>query len=179
MKSKKMKAFLIATVFAFESIVMGFVPVSAQPVSVSENDMVNQDVEEKNAAEYVVNNDETKKAAEKSEDINAEAATVVYSGIDGDLSWSIDAEGHLTISGTGDYENRDYYRDYYTEELGWLAYKSEILSATVNVSEITDTSYMFYYCNNLISIDLIGLDTSSVTDMYRMFSGCSSLTSLD
>ena len=34
MKSKKMKAFLIATVFAFESIVMGFVPVSAQPVSV-------------------------------------------------------------------------------------------------------------------------------------------------
>ena len=174
MKSKKMKAFLIATVFAFESIVMGFVPVNAQPVSVSENDMVNQDVEEKTVAEYAVSSDETKKAAEKSEDINAEAATVVYSGIDGDLSWSIDTDGHLTISGNGDYEERDYF-----STTGWLAHKNEIKSATVNVSGIANASYMFSECENMTSIDLTNFDTSSVTDMECMFNCCKSLTNLD
>ena len=32
------------------------------------------------------------------------AAEILYSGTSGDLDWSIDSEGLLTISGTGDYE---------------------------------------------------------------------------
>ena len=41
-----------------------------------------------------------------------------------------------------------------------------------------DSSWMFYNCSKLKSLDLSGFDTSKVTNMYRMFSGCSSLTSL-
>ena len=45
--------------------------------------------------------------------------------------------------------------------------------------EITSTTYMFYNCTNLTSLDVSGFDTSSVTNMFSMFRGCTELTSLD
>lgn len=157
MKTKRIKSFLIAAVIAFESVVMGWVPATAQTVSVSENAIAEQEV-----AEDVVEN------------IVAETATEAYSGTDGALYWEINSDGHLTISGNGNYTNRANIQ---TE--GWLAHASKIKSATVKVTGITDTSYMFYNCTNLESIDLSGLDTSSVISMQCMFSGCSSLKNLD
>ena len=44
---------------------------------------------------------------------------------------------------------------------------------------VTDMSYMFYYCSNLTSLDVSGFDTSKVTNMSSMFRNCSNLTSLD
>ena len=44
---------------------------------------------------------------------------------------------------------------------------------------VKNTSYMFYACNELTSIDLSGWNTSKVTNMDSMFGNCSSLTSLD
>jgi surface protein len=38
---------------------------------------------------------------------------------------------------------------------------------------------MFYYCQNLSSIDVSGFNTSKVTDMSEMFDNCTKLTSLD
>ena len=38
---------------------------------------------------------------------------------------------------------------------------------------------MFYYCDELTSIDLSNFDTSKVDDMSSIFSFCFSLTSLD
>ena len=43
---------------------------------------------------------------------------------------------------------------------------------------ITDCSYMFYFCKNIIDIDLSNFDTTNVTDMNKMFSFCKSLKSL-
>jgi surface protein len=40
------------------------------------------------------------------------------------------------------------------------------------------TAQWFAGCENLASVDLSGLDTSSATNMQQMFAGCSSLTSL-
>ena len=102
-------------------------------------------------------------------DLDADA-TIVYSGKDGDLDWSIDSNGLLTISGTGDY----------TMTLPqWYEYKDTIKSAVVRVGGITKTSYMFYGCSNMISINLSEFDTSNVLSMQYMFSDCSGLTSLD
>ena len=49
----------------------------------------------------------------------------------------------------------------------------------LNTEEVTNMSYMFYYCSRLTSLNLSSFSTAKVTDMYRMFSGCSGLTSLD
>lgn len=50
----------------------------------------------------------------------------------------------------------------------------EVLGA--NTSNVTDMTFMFYYCDRLSSVSLF--DTSSVTSMERMFLNCRSLTSV-
>lgn len=42
-----------------------------------------------------------------------------------------------------------------------------------------DSSNLFYYCNQLATIDLEGFDASKVTNMNSMFGNCSKLTSID
>ena len=37
---------------------------------------------------------------------------------------------------------------------------------------------MFYFCSNLISLDLESFDTSNITSMYRIFKGCVELNKL-
>ena len=49
----------------------------------------------------------------------------------------------------------------------------------LDTSAATSMSYMFYGCSSLASINLAGLDTSSVTDMDNMFVSCTKLTSVD
>ena len=50
----------------------------------------------------------------------------------------------------------------------------------LDTSKVTNMSYMFSSCENLISLASIkDWDTSSVIDMHSMFGGCYSLTSLD
>ena len=49
----------------------------------------------------------------------------------------------------------------------------------LDTSNVTDMSYMFYYCQTLTSLDVSGFDTSNVTDIAGMFSFCKALTSLD
>ena len=52
--------------------------------------------------------------------------------------------------------------------LSWILFLS-----TVDTSNVTDMSFMFSRCNNLIDIRaLSSWDTSSVTDMGNMFYGC-------
>ena len=97
-----------------------------------------------------------------------------HSGKIGDILWDIDENGHLTITGEGDYIN------YITSSTGnppWS--KKDVKTATVSVTGITSTANMFHDCSNLTNVDLSELDTSNVTDMSFMFDSCSSLTSLD
>ena len=44
---------------------------------------------------------------------------------------------------------------------------------------LTKTSYMFYECNSLTTIDLSNFNTQNVTNMSSMFNGCNSLTTID
>ncbi len=49
----------------------------------------------------------------------------------------------------------------------------------LDISKITDMTYMFGYCSSLKELDVSGWDTSNVTNMYCLFYGCSSLQQLD
>ena len=96
----------------------------------------------------------------------------------GTCQWKIDSSGCLIIepqSGeSGELE------DWAGPEAPWLEYKSSIVSATIKKTVIArTTSWAFYECDRLQSVDLSGLDTSKVTSMFGMFGGCSSLASLD
>lgn len=46
----------------------------------------------------------------------------------------------------------------------------------INTSNATNMVYMFWNCTNLVTVSLI--DTSHITDMLRMFQGCSSLVNV-
>ncbi len=118
----------------------------------------------------------------------------IASGKDGDITWVINADGELTISGSGDCSRP------------WLDYNRSITSAKIDVTGMTDMwglfadcwnlttvdfgnnfstesvtnmGKMFYSCRSLTSLDLSDFDTSNVTDMCLMFWGCDKLTSLD
>jgi surface protein len=102
------------------------------------------------------------------------AENIVASGADGNLTWTLDSDGLLTISGTGDF-SRDQNGNFNL----WGDYRNSITSAKVDVTGMTDASYMFNSCYDLASVDLSGFDTSNVTDMRLMFGECYSLTSVD
>ena len=46
-------------------------------------------------------------------------------------------------------------------------------------NNLTNCSYMFYYCRNIIEIDFTSFKTNNVNTMKNMFSFCPNLTSLD
>ncbi|MBQ6509430.1 MAG: BspA family leucine-rich repeat surface protein [Flexilinea sp.] len=58
-------------------------------------------------------------------------------------------------------------------------YVREMDLSKLDVSAVTDMSYMFLGCGSLESLDLSGWDTSSVTNMIYMFRECGCLESLD
>lgn len=146
MKAKRIKTFIISMIFAFESIAAGYAPVNAQ--TVSENSVVT------------------------SSDIvqTPENASVKYSGTDGDLTWSIDTAGFLSVTGTGEFENI---------QPAWTEFATEIKTAKVSVTGISSLANFFYDCSALSTVDLSGLDTSEVYETSYMFYGCSSLKSVD
>ena len=105
----------------------------------------------------------------------------IASGSYEDITWVIDANGKLTVEGTGNFAEtfepgsfESYYR-----KAPWYKYRTEIKSANVDVSDMTDTSYMFYECANLVSVELNGFDTGILTNIRSMFRGCNSLLDLD
>lgn len=99
----------------------------------------------------------------------------IASGNFEDISWAIDANGKLVVEGRGNYVGDSYS----SSDVPWYKYRESIISAEINVKDMTVAWCMFYDCSNLISLDLSGFDTSKIRDMGSMFRGCSSLTSLN
>lgn len=50
------------------------------------------------------------------------------------------------------------------------------LDASVDTSNVTSISQMFWDCKQLATINLENMDTSNITDMSHLFSGCSALS---
>lgn len=106
------------------------------------------------------------------------AAEGIASGRYEDIDWKIDAEGKLTVEGTGEFSASSEDEDS-DREIPWAGYREAIISAEVKVTGMTDASYMFSGCTNLESVNLRSFDTGSVTDMREMFVGCKNLTSVN
>ena len=103
--------------------------------------------------------------------VSAMAAENVSSGSCGDnLTWELDAEGTLTISGTGDMW--DYT---WQEKTPWASSYSSIKEVILKNSVTSIGEYAFSDCSSLTSVTI----PNSVTSIGEYaFSGCSSLTSV-
>lgn len=99
----------------------------------------------------------------------------------GHIAWVIDANGKLTVEGTGDFAepSTGSYVDYGRAPWNTFPEYLSIKSVEVNVSGMTDASYMFYRGMEIINIDLSNFSTDKIENMEHMFGGCSSLASLD
>lgn len=102
---------------------------------------------------------------------NAETPEIKYIGKDGGVEWSIDANGHLLLTGEGDY----------VDDPDWMdsRYRFEVKTATVKVKNMTSMESMFDDCQNLKSVDFSQFDSSNVTSMRYLFYYCHSLTDPD
>ena len=99
------------------------------------------------------------------------AASIVQSGTCGDnLTWILDTEGTLTISGEG------AMYDYNSGSAPWYGYWDQILSVIVEEGVTSIGNYAFNKCSSLVSIDLPDGLTSIGEDA---FSRCSGLVSID
>lgn len=123
--------------------------------NIDENDTVT-DAEETGISELSVSDDD------------------IASGKYKNVSWVIDKDGKLTVTGKGEYTD-----SHSIESAPWYSKRTSIKSAEINVTDLTYAAYMFNDCSNLVTINLNGFNTANVTDMGGMFRGCSSLTDLD
>ncbi len=169
MYKRKIQAILIALLMAVETIAVPMSAYGAQ--SVSENAVVE--------VEIVETDGDVEEIAEPVSDVvPAEKATIKYSGKSGDLDWSIDTNGHLTVTGEGEFNKEGAEANYHKPK--WLEYyATEIKSAKISVKGITNMSSFFEGCVNLLKVDFSDSDTSQVAYMPLMFYECEKLTEID
>jgi len=97
--------------------------------------------------------------------ICANASTIIREGMCGDnVTWTLDSEGTLTISGTGDMEDSSWYSE-----------REKIKSVVIENGVTSICEAAFYGCENLINVTI----PNSITSIgYRAFYDCIGLTSI-
>lgn len=103
--------------------------------------------------------------------LSVSAAQIVDSGACGEnVTWTLDSDGLLTISGSGAME---VY--YYDDDTPWYSYRSSIKTLVIRPGVTNITSYVFYACHNLTSVTI----SDSVVDIGTgAFGNCTGLTSV-
>ena len=102
--------------------------------------------------------------------VEAPASTILYSGTCGEsLTWVLDSEGTLTISGTGAME------DYSLGGAPWYDYRTGVISLVIESGVTSIGDYAFDSCSGLTSAVI----PEGVTGIgYSSFFGCSGLTGI-
>ncbi len=99
---------------------------------------------------------------------------VIASGSYENITWKIEKNGKLTVTGTGDFSDSNGF-----SRAPWYDSREYITSAEINVTGMTDASAMLYDCENLTSVDVSCFDTKNVTNMSQMFKSCGKLSNVD
>lgn len=131
-----------------------------------------------NNIEAAENTGEESSSIEKTEEkivdtYNEENSSKAIQESYGQISWTIDDSGKLTVTGNGDVEKKDNWN------FPWYEYREQITSAQISTTGMTDLSNFFNGCENLKTVDMSLLDTSEVTDMFGMFYDCYNLAEVD
>ena len=107
----------------------------------------------------------------------AKAAEIASGTCGAGLTWTLDSEGTLTISGEGEMYNFGIEgtrpADFSPEDIGWNDYRDEIRSIVIEEGVSVTCLFAFEYCTNLTSVSLP--DSLVVLDGFRF---CTSLTSI-
>ena len=102
------------------------------------------------------------------------AAETVKSGEFGDgLSWKLDDDGTLTISGKGKMPDWDHTE---SEKIPWNALKRDIEKIVIEEGITTVGRWAFYFCMNLVSVEIPGSLTSIGSGAFY---GCVSLADIN
>ncbi|MBQ9522033.1 MAG: leucine-rich repeat protein [Oscillospiraceae bacterium] len=106
-------------------------------------------------------------------------AATVDSGKCGDnLTWTLDDDGTLTISGTGsmmDFEGPKGMDLTMSTGSPWIGHRNEVIHVIIGEGVTNISRWAFAYCFNMISVSI----PESVTSIeYRAFFNCSSLTNV-
>ena len=113
------------------------------------------------------------------EDVAALAAGAVASGTCGEnLTWVLDEDGVLTISGEGEMEDYTYDYDYYNDfsTAPWYSERTKITSVVLEPGVTNVGRCAFYGCSGLTNVSI----PEGVTSIYESaFSGCSGLTNVN
>ncbi|MCM1424972.1 MAG: BspA family leucine-rich repeat surface protein, partial [bacterium] len=111
------------------------------------------------------------------------ASDNIDSGTYENITWVVDADGKLTVEGTGEFAASGNKKPAGYNKRGPWTQKFNtyyaIKSAEIKVTGIKDVSGMFNGCSNLISVSFAGSDLSMLEDMSEMFYGCNKLESVD
>lgn len=103
---------------------------------------------------------------------------IIKSGICGEnLTWTLDSEGTLTISGTGEMDDIDYGRMVLLNlRAPWHDYRFDIKAIVINAGVTSLGDHTFYCCTNLISVKI---SSSVVRIGNSTFGSCTGLTSIE
>ena len=106
----------------------------------------------------------------------AEAADIVASGGCGtNLTWTLDSEGTLTISGSGNMYDYDY-TGHFGKLAPWKSQSDSIHAIVIEQGVTSIGSYAFYGCSSLTSITIPDSVASIGNSAFRSCSGLTSIT---
>lgn len=146
---------------------------STESVDTTKED-VPEDMEKTKSGDALEHTPKTmQKEAVTAEKASSQTPDILYQGKSNDVSWSIDTNGYLLVTGTGDVEREVLHL------CPWYDYIYNVKTAKVEVTGMTDASRLFYGAGNLKSVDLSAFDTSKVTNMSQMFAQCEKLERLN
>ncbi len=153
------------------------------PETPGADETTEEETDDPEEAESVSDNSVSENTLEEQEEMRALAAPAdaIDSGAYENITWVVDADGKLTVEGTGDFASigggssalprGPWCKNFNTT--------SKIKTAEIKVSGMTDASWMFGGCTKLTKVSFAESDTGAVTDMSGMFSGCHKLESVE
>ena len=113
----------------------------------------------------------------------ADANQIVKSGELGNITWTLDKNGLMTLASKEGTNGHFGTGDSYPANTKWFALNERKLVKRIEISNkihADNLSHMFYFFTSLKSIDGIeNLDTSSTVNMSDMFTRCDELSIID